>query len=540
MAIGRRVIETIIRAKDETKAAFSKAENRLKRFAATARQFVNLRIVATAAAGTAALNRLANAFDEVGKAAGRLGITSEELSKLQFAAKLAGVDAEVLNNALFRMQRIAGDAAAGIGEAVKTFDRLGLVAEEFITLPFDEQIRQLADALNDIPKGAERASVGAKLFEQQWRQVLDLLSDSQGINDTGEELEALGGVMSDVATKEAAIIADEFTKAWAQVIGIGNSLLELNAKLRNLEFGPGDVGFESGAGKEVDELLEKIVSLKRELDELKDQSPLSGGDLIDLSNIEIEIETAQAKIVDLLGAREEKKALAAREASEREHNKEMAAARDAQTKALAQTIKDRQALLAANLAEAKSYADGQRNLIADINEALNSFSGGGATEYIDVLNKINAAWGALGTGDFSSALAIIASGLETLKNYESTGEDSALSISLLKERFDELAAAASKGSEKEFSKGVADAKDEFEAFKKEVETKPAKLVVIPDPSSGKIIHDQAQKQIDNVGAVNIKVVGVFGGFEGGARANEQDPNDTVTVTELSEKRGFRL
>ena len=102
-----------ISAEDKTKDALKSASSGLSRLAKSA-------TLAGVAAGAAAVGGLAllvkatlPAIDNLGKTADSLGLTTEALISLRQGAQLSGVSVEVLDKALLRFNRAAGDAQIG-------------------------------------------------------------------------------------------------------------------------------------------------------------------------------------------------------------------------------------------------------------------------------------------------------------------------------------------------------------------------------------------------------------------------------------------
>ena len=102
----------------------------------------------TAAAGAIAFNvgKTLNEMDRIAKSSQAIGITVEQLSSLEFAAKLAGVSNENLVKSLQRLSRGMNDAAGGTGAAVDAFERLNVeFANADGTLRDAESVRKRLD-----------------------------------------------------------------------------------------------------------------------------------------------------------------------------------------------------------------------------------------------------------------------------------------------------------------------------------------------------------------------------------------------------------
>ena len=139
----------------------------------------------------------ADALDELSQ---RTGVSTEDLSKLQFAANTLGVDNEKLTKGLIRLNAELASAATGNGDAAKRFESLGVSVVDA-----DGKVRgamdvflDLADAINTLPEGAARTNAAIGIFGEKVGKdmVLALSEGSEAIRAFGEELEKMGGVIS--------------------------------------------------------------------------------------------------------------------------------------------------------------------------------------------------------------------------------------------------------------------------------------------------------------------------------------------------------
>lgn len=144
--------------------------------------------------------------DALGKYAQRLGIATEELHKLQFAAKLtAGVAESTLNMALQRMTRRLSEAAQGTGEAINAIKELGLSAEALSRLTPDKQFHRIADAMRKVTSQADRVRLSFKLFDSEGVALVNtLMLGSKGLDEFGRKLEATGGLITEQMAQKAA------------------------------------------------------------------------------------------------------------------------------------------------------------------------------------------------------------------------------------------------------------------------------------------------------------------------------------------------
>lgn len=148
------------------------------------------------------------AVDVLAKTADRLGLTTEALVGLQFAAGQTGVEGNVLATSLQRLnRRLAEVAATGGGTAKKSLDALGLSAKQLLKLPLEEQFGLIADRLNEVSSQADKTKIAFGFFDTEGGKLLNTLRvGSEGLAEFRKEAEALGIAISrvDAAKIEAA------------------------------------------------------------------------------------------------------------------------------------------------------------------------------------------------------------------------------------------------------------------------------------------------------------------------------------------------
>ena len=145
--------------------------------------------------------------DELGKAAESVGMTTEALSALDFAARQSGLSQENLRNALARLSKQMSDAAQGIGNAGAAFTRLGVAVRDQAgnLRSTDVVFRDLAQAFSELPTGAEKTALAMRVFgEEVGRRLIPLLNQgADGLAKLEQAARDMGLVM-DQETADAA------------------------------------------------------------------------------------------------------------------------------------------------------------------------------------------------------------------------------------------------------------------------------------------------------------------------------------------------
>lgn len=163
------------------------------------------------------------AFDEVAESADHIGVATDALQELRFAADLSGVGAAGMDKALEKLSRKAGEAAAGVDEAEKTFKRLGVsvldAGGDIKTA--DKLLEELAGRFAAMESPAERAATAAKLFgdEAGGKMAAMLAQGGDAVAKLRSEARELGVVIDEHVLRQAGETADELDKL-ARVINV--------------------------------------------------------------------------------------------------------------------------------------------------------------------------------------------------------------------------------------------------------------------------------------------------------------------------------
>lgn len=156
--------------------------------------------------------------DALGKLSDRLGIATEKLAALQYAAGLAGVEMGALTAGLQTSQRVLSAAANGGAEAADTFRSLGLSISDLRKMTTDEQFSAYADAINKVGNASDRARLSQALFGKGAGALDALIRDgSEGMREQAIEAEKAGLIISRAEAAKAEIALDSIRKiseAW--------------------------------------------------------------------------------------------------------------------------------------------------------------------------------------------------------------------------------------------------------------------------------------------------------------------------------------
>lgn len=210
------------------------SQSRLSKFGAVARTAALAIAGAAAAAGAGmaiAVKGAINTADEMTKAAQKIGLSTEELSKLKYAADLSDVSLDKLQTGVGRLSQNMADAAMGVGEGAEAFEALGISVKNA-----DGTLRPTTDVLNDIsdrfaamPDGAQKTALAMDLMGRSGRDMIPLLNGgSAALREMGDEAQRAGLVISTETGKAAERFNDSLTRLKGAAQGL---VLKLTAAL---------------------------------------------------------------------------------------------------------------------------------------------------------------------------------------------------------------------------------------------------------------------------------------------------------------------
>lgn len=216
-----------IKALDKTKGAFASAARGIK---AVGSAIFSMKTALAGVVGAVGLGLLIRqsiqTTDALAKTASKIGTTTEELSKLRYAADLTGVSATTMDMALQRFTRRTAEAAKGTGEAKAALKELGLDAKALVNMPLSERMLALSDAFSEARPEAEKLALAFKLFDSEGAALVNTLAlGKDGLNAMFADAQTLGIVMSSTAAKGVEKANDALTKLFSLFRGIRDQIV---------------------------------------------------------------------------------------------------------------------------------------------------------------------------------------------------------------------------------------------------------------------------------------------------------------------------
>ena len=157
---------------------------------------------------------IAKDVDQLSKFSQQIGVSTESLSRLQYAAgQMANVSEQQFGMALRRMTRRIEEAKDGAGPAAAALERLGLSARELARMSPDQQFRKLAEAMKDAQSQGGRLRDTMAIFDTEGMPLVNMLAaGSDRIREFEEEADKLGVTVGQDLVADALAFQNELSK----------------------------------------------------------------------------------------------------------------------------------------------------------------------------------------------------------------------------------------------------------------------------------------------------------------------------------------
>lgn len=164
-------------------------------------------------------------MDDLNKTSQKIGIPVEQLSSLEYAAKLADVSIDGLQTSMKKLSVGLTDfAAGGKSDAASALKAMGINALDANgkLRPTSELLADIADKFAKYKDGAEKSALAVALFGRSGLDMIPLLNGgSAALNQATSEARAFGIVV----TKEAAQAAEDFNDNITRLTEAGKGMV---------------------------------------------------------------------------------------------------------------------------------------------------------------------------------------------------------------------------------------------------------------------------------------------------------------------------
>lgn len=164
--------------------------------------------------GTAVKNAV-DSLDKLDEAAERLGVSVEDLSALNFAGKMNGLEFEDMTGALTKLSVKMQEAAAGGKEAGALFADVGVKVTDASgkIKPAEAVLAEIAERFAKFEDGAAKTALAVDLFGKSGAKLVPLLNGgAAGLEAMRKEAESLGAVIDGKLVKQAAEFNDNMDR----------------------------------------------------------------------------------------------------------------------------------------------------------------------------------------------------------------------------------------------------------------------------------------------------------------------------------------
>lgn len=195
----------------------------IEKAAKDAGRIIGTAIVAGATAAAVALKAAIDRADELSKTAQKIGVTTESLSTLAYAAKLADVELTALQGGLNRLTRAQQGAQEGNEKLVSLFKALGVEFEnaDGTLRGTDETFRDLAKALDRLPDGATKTAAAIELMGRSGANLIPL---TKNLEEAEQRARDLGLELSTETGKSAEEFNDQLEDLKLMVVSLATSV----------------------------------------------------------------------------------------------------------------------------------------------------------------------------------------------------------------------------------------------------------------------------------------------------------------------------
>ena len=164
--------------------------------------------------------------DQLDKMSQRIGVSVEGLGKLSQMAQMCGSDMGTFEGAITKLQKGLEQAAQGSAAQQQAFQRLGLSITDLKAMSPEEQFLAVSKAMGGLTDQSERTAMAMTLFGKSGTQLIPFFNEgAEGIANMEKRIEAMGGVMSEEASKAMKDLKDQLSVLSNGISGMATNLM---------------------------------------------------------------------------------------------------------------------------------------------------------------------------------------------------------------------------------------------------------------------------------------------------------------------------
>lgn len=144
-----------------------------------------------------AINKISELGTESKRLAGDLSLVPY-LSELSYVASNAWISLDAVTDGLKELQIRTSEAAAGTGEGVEAFDRLGISAKKLLDVPLDRKLEILSEAFAQVTERADQLLIADQLLGDAGSELIKVMDlGTAGMEAQRREARELGIALTD-------------------------------------------------------------------------------------------------------------------------------------------------------------------------------------------------------------------------------------------------------------------------------------------------------------------------------------------------------
>lgn len=169
-------------------------------------------------------SQVAEIGDNIDKASQKFMLSRQAYQEWAFVAERSGFEIETLGNAVVNLSKKVGE---GKEDILSVLEEIGISAADAMTATPEELFDMVIAGLQGVDESTRRAYVADKLLGEAAKQLNPLLNTSaEETQKLKDEVNALGGVMSDQLVDQSAKFQDSQTNLQAAWDGVKYHLAE--------------------------------------------------------------------------------------------------------------------------------------------------------------------------------------------------------------------------------------------------------------------------------------------------------------------------
>jgi len=268
------------------KAAYT-ADKNLQRIAFKGKVTVAAITTAIIASGTAIAVSVKNAIDhadKISEMAQAVGLTAEQLSSLEYAAKLSGLGIDDLGTSFRKFNKAIFDGANGVQASEAAFKSLGItITDNNGNIKNNyELFLESADALSKLSDGAQKSAMAQTLFGKSGATMIPILNEGKtGIQRLADEAAKYGVVLS----SSTAAAADRFNDNMKRIASVSQGLIN---------------SFTSGLVPALADMTDNISGSASALEKFKIAGESVAGVIITIANTGMTLAQSVSSLIDTI------------------------------------------------------------------------------------------------------------------------------------------------------------------------------------------------------------------------------------------------